>query len=203
MLPAQLVVPGLVSLYLPLLFVQMLRLRSDVDWRRLVSLAGSSVAMLPIGAILLKDTDALTMQRIIGWAMIVLALLILVKPGPPFRRELIPRIGVGLIAGLLSTSTSVSGPPVVLLGLKQRWEPARFRGTLIAYFLINSTCSLPLFWKMELLNRATLEFVSYGLPGAVLGYICGGWLRGRVTGMGFRWIAVGIVMAGGLAAAIL
>ncbi|MDX1410181.1 MAG: sulfite exporter TauE/SafE family protein, partial [Saprospiraceae bacterium] len=154
-LPAQLVVPGLVGLYLPLLIVQVLQLRSDIDWRRLVTLAGSSVVMLPIGAMILKDTDAVTMQRIIGWSMIALALLILVRPGPPFQRELIPRIGVGLIAGLLATSTSVSGPPVVLLGLKQRWEPARFRGTLIAYFLIISTCALPFFWQMELLNRTT------------------------------------------------
>ena len=56
---------------------------------------------------------------------------------------------------------------------------------------------------MELLNRPTLEFVIVGLPGVALGFLCGGWLRGRVTGMGFRWIAVAIVMNGGLAAAIL
>ena len=38
------------------------------------------------------------------------------------------------------------------------------------------------------------------LPGLVLGFFSGWWLRGRVRGSGFRWVAGGIVMGGGAAA---
>ena len=134
--------------------------------------------------------------------MIALALVLQLKPGPPFRKEFVPNILAGLTSGFLAASTSVSGPPLVLLGLKQRWEPARFRATLIAYFFLISVCSLPFYWEFELLTTATWEFVLYGFPGTIIGYFASGWLRQRVAGDGFRWIATAIVVLGGLAAAL-
>ena len=202
-LPATVVVPGIVLLYLPLGFAQIIQLRRDVDRRRLAILVSSSALMVPLGALVLRELDTVTLQRGIGWLMIALALLLQVKPGPPFAREFGPCAGAGLIAGFLAASTSVSGPPLVLLGLKQRWDPARFRATLIAYYLIISVVSLPFYWEMELLTPATWHLVLHGLPGVALGYFTGAWLRSRVSVAAFRWLATGIVVAGGLSAALL
>ena len=202
-MPAAVVVPGIVLLYLPLGTAQLIQLRRDVDGRRLATLAVSSALMVPLGAALLRDLDTVTLQRGIGWLMIALALLLQVKPGPPFARDFAPCAGAGLFAGFLAASTSVSGPPLVLLGLKQRWDPARFRATLIAYFLIISAFSLPFYWKMDLLTPAVWRFVLYGLPGVALGYFTGAWLRARASVAAFRWLATGVVVAGGLAAALL
>ncbi len=201
-LPATVVVPGIVLLYLPLGVAQLIQLRRDVDRRRLAMLTVSSALMVPFGAVILSEVDTVTLQRGIGWLMIALALLLQMKPGPPFSRELAPCVGAGLFAGFLAASTSVSGPPLVLLGLKQRWQPARFRATLIAYFLIISAFSLPFYWEMDLLTPATWRFVSYGLPGIALGYFTGAWLRARVSVAAFRWLATGVVIAGGLTAAL-
>jgi len=202
LLPAHVAVPAIVVLYLPLAIAQLWQLRRDVDVRLLATLGGGAALMVPFGAIVLRDTDTLTMQRAIGWSMIALALLLQIKPGPPFRKEFTPNLLAGLTSGFLAASTSVSGPPLVLLGLKQRWEPARFRATLIAYFLVISLCSLPFYWELELLTPATWDLVLYGLPGVTAGYFVGGWLRQHVVGAGFRWIATGIVILGGLAAAL-
>jgi len=201
-LPAQVVVPGLILLYLPLGTVQVLQLRGDVDWRRLTYLVGSAAVGLPLGAVILRMTDTETMQRGIGGIMIGLALLLQAKPGPPFRREGIARLGVGLISGVLAASTSVSGPPVVLLALKQRWEASQFRATLLAYFVSLSLICLPLYWEMDLLKQASLELVLSGLPGVTLGYVTGTWLRGRVREKWFRRVALGVVVGGGLAAVV-
>ena len=202
-LPATVVVPGIVLLYLPLGLAQIIQLRGDVDRRRLAILAASSALMVPLGAVMLREVDTVTLQRGIGLLMIFLALLLQVKPGPPFTRELAPCVATGLIAGFLAASTSVSGPPLVLFGLKQRWDPARFRATLIAYFLIISAFSLPFYWEMDLLTPATWRLVLYGLPGIALGYFTGAWLRARVSVAAFRWLATGVVVAGGLAAVLL
>ena len=202
-LPATVVVPGIVLLYLPLGLAQIIQLRGDVDRRRLAILAASSALMVPLGAVMLREVDTVTLQRGIGLLMIVLALLLQVKPGPPFTRELAPCVATGLIAGFLAASTSVSGPPLVLFGLKQRWDPARFRATLIAYFLIISAFSLPFYWEMDLLTPATWRLALYGLPGIALGYFTGAWLRARVSVAAFRWLATGVVVAGGLAAVLL
>lgn len=201
-LPANVVVPAIVVMYLPLAVAQLLQLRRDVDLRLLLTLSISAALMVPFGAMVLRDTDALTMQRAIGWSMIALALVLQLRPGQPFRNAFLPNIFAGLVSGFLAASTSVSGPPLVLLGLKQRWEPARFRATLIAYFFLISLCSLPFYWELELLTRGTWEFVLYGFPGVTVGYFAGGWLRHHVAGGGFRWTATGIVILGGLAAAL-
>ncbi|MFQ6031080.1 MAG: sulfite exporter TauE/SafE family protein [Dehalococcoidia bacterium] len=202
-LPAQVVVPGLILLYLPLGVIQVLQLRGDVDWWRLFSMVGSAVIGLPLGALILTETDSETMQQWIGGIMVGMALLLQVKPGKPLRREGIAWVGVGLISGVLAASTSLSGPPVVVLALKQRWEAGRFRATLLAYFVSLSLGCLPFYWEMDLLNRASVELVISGLPGVALGYVTGGWLRRRVSTKGFRWVALGVVIGGGLAVVIL
>ncbi len=202
-LPATVVVPGIVLVYLPLGTAQVIQLRRDVDRRRLALLAVSSALMVPFGAVVLGEVDTATLQRGIGALMIVLALLLQVKPGPPYTREAPACAGVGLIAGFLAASTSVSGPPLVLLGLKQRWPPARFRATVIAYFLIISAFSLPFYWEMDLLTPVTWQFVLYGLPAVAIGYFTGTWLRARVSVAAFRWLATGVVVAGGLSAVLL
>ena len=202
-LPATVVVPGMVMLYLPLGAAQIIQLRRDVDRPRLTTLVASSALMVPLGAMILRDIDTAALQQGIGWLMITLALLLQMKPGPPFSRDLAPCVGAGLLAGFLAASTSVAGPPLVLLGLKQRWQPARFRATLVAYFLIISAFSLPFYWEMDLITPATWQFVLFGLPGIILGFFFGAWLRAKVSVAAFRWLATGVVLAGGLAAALL
>jgi len=198
--PAKVVVPGTILIYLPLGAAQALQSRRDIQWPTLVQIAVGAVTTLPLGAWALRDADTLTMQRAIGALMVGLALLLQVSPGPPLRREGLARVGAGVLSGLLASSTAVSGPPVVLLGLKQRWGAARFRATLLTYFLIISLACLPFHWRMSLLNADSLRLALAGTPGMVLGFLSATWARGRVRPEGFRWLAVGLVMAGGAAA---
>ena len=135
--------------------------------------------------------------------MVLLSILLQVKPGKPLVRERAARLVAGLISGVLAASTSVSGPPVVLLGLKQQWPSGRFRATLLTYFLAVSLLTLPLHWGLQLLNLESTRLAASGLPGLILGFFAGWWLRGRVQGASFRWVATLIVMAGGLAALFL
>ena len=200
--PPQVVVPALILTWIPLGTVQTIQFRKHVDWRILTTLLASAAVALPLGAFILRDTDPVAMQRAIGVLLVALALVLQVKPGAPFRNERAARIGAGLVAGLLASSTSVSGPPLVLLGLKQRWEIEAFRATLPAFFLAIGLLCLPLHWQMDLLGDRSFDLALCGAPGLVLGYGTGIWLRGRVRGRAFRWAAIGLVMAGGLAAVV-
>ena len=202
-LPAQVVVPGLILMWLPLGTVQMMEHWRWVNRRALTYMVLGGVVTLPVGAVILRQVDPETMQRAIGGVMIGLAVLLQINPGAPFQRERAATIGAGMLSGILATSTSVSGPPVVLLGLKQRWTAKTFRATLVGYFLLISFCCLPFFWGMDLLNKASLELALWGIPGVAVGYITGVRGRRRVRGRRFRWVAVGMVMGGGLVAVVL
>ena len=198
--PAQTAVPALILAWVPLGCVQFLQLRHDVDWSVLRWLLAGAVLTLPAGSWILKGTDTETMQRIIGGVMVLLALLLQARPGRPMKGERAARFGAGLISGILAASTSVSGPPVVLLGLKQRWPSHQFRASLLTYFLLISLLTLPLHWRMDLLDSESLSLALAALPGLVSGFFSGWWLRGRVRGSGFRWLAILIVLGGGLTA---
>lgn len=201
--PAQVVVPGLVVLFPALGFAQVIQLWREVDRGLLAWWTVSALVALPFGALILRNTDTHTMQKGIGASMIVLALVLQMKPGAPFRRERTARAFTGFLAGGLAASTAVSGPPLVLLGLKQRYDTHRFRATLIAYFLAISLLCMPFHWQMDLLNAESVWFAVSGFPGLVLGFFSGTWLRQHVEGKIFRWIAIGMVLLGGSVAIFL
>lgn len=202
-LPPQVVVPMLVTVWLPLGVVMVWTMRADVHSGILAGFTAPALLAIPAGALLLRDTDPVVMQRGIGGLMVLLALVLQLNPGRPFRAETPWRIAAGAVSGLLASSTSVAGPPVVLLGLKQRWEPRVFRATLVTFFFACSIASLPFYWHLDLLAPDTLRLAGMAFPGAAVGYGAGTWARQHVRPGGFRWVAVGIVMVGGLVAVVL
>ena len=166
-------------------------------------IVGSAIVGMPIGAFILRDTDAEVMKRAIGLAMVILAIVLQLRPGNPFRHDARVCIGAGMVSGFLSSSIGVSGPPLVLFGLKQRWSQAMMRATLLTCFLCTSTLSLIVLSMVGVLTHESLQFVLWGAPGLILGFLTATYLRARVHQVAvFRWISIGMVMAGGLAAAI-
>ncbi len=201
--PAHVAVPGVLMSYVPLGTGQFIQLRRDVDWKVLGVIVGSAVVGMPLGALLLRDTDSEAMKRAIGLAMVGLAIFLQLRPGRPFRHKALSRVGVGMLSGFLSSSIGVSGPPLALLGLKQRWPHAMMRATLLTCFLCTSALSLNVLWLVGVLTFESVQFVLWGAPGLIFGFLTATYLRARVHHPSvFRWISIGMVMAGGLAAAI-
>lgn len=200
--PAQVVVPGTMMSYLPLGTAQFIQLRRDVNYKVLALIVGGAVIGMPVGAIILRDTDTEMMRRAIGLAMIGLAICLQFKPSAPFKRETAACLGIGTVSGVLSASIGVSGPPLVLLGLKQMWPQAQFRATLITCFLCTSSLSLMVQRSVGVLTFESLQFVVWGAPGLAFGFLTSSWLRKHLHRTSiFRWISIGVVITGGLAAA--
>lgn len=199
----QVVVPGTLMAYLPLGSAQVLLFHRDIDRGLWATFVCSAIFAIPLGALILRDTDTETMRRGIGAMMVVMALLLQVRPGNPFRRDSLARISGGFISGALASSTGVSGPPVVLLGIKQAWPHRAFRATLLSYFLAVSILSLPFHWHLDLVNDASLTFALAGVPGLILGFYTGAWLRKWIDARRFRWVAICMVLAGGLTAVLM
>jgi uncharacterized protein len=199
----QIAVPGVIMSFIPLGIVQFIQLRHLIDFRILGSFVGSAFFALPFGAYILGQVDADTMRMGIGVMMIFLALLLQLRPGRPFKRDFLVRIGTGFVCGTLAASTGVSGPPLVLLGLKQKWPYMNFRATLMAFFTLVSILSIPFHWRVGLVNAETVQFAGAAFPGLVLGYFLGTWLRSLVDARLFRWVALGLVILGGVSAIVL
>jgi uncharacterized protein len=108
-----------------------------VDWRTLAPLLVAAVPGLVAGVALLGWLAKSTLQVAVGLAVIGAAGWQLRQRRQPVRTHLSPATGwaAGFASGVLSTSISVSGPPIVLWLEARGVRPREFRATLAASFL--------------------------------------------------------------------
>tara|TARA_A100001037_G_scaffold292527_1_gene307973 strand:+ start:2167 stop:2898 length:732 start_codon:yes stop_codon:yes gene_type:complete len=198
--PAQLVVPGLALVYIPLGIAQTFQVRRQVDVPLLRAWMLSALFGLLPGTLILTAVDSLTMKRGIGVVMMILAILLRVRPGEPVASERFARFGAGLLSGALGASTSVAGPPIVLFGIKQRWEVEPFRASLLAYFTVLSAVIVLLQHQFGLVTVETAVWAAGGLPGIVVGFVVANLMRDKVSDGHFRVLGVALVFGSGVMA---
>ena len=106
-----------------------------VDWRGLLPVLVAAIPGLALGAVALTQLSKELLQVAVGVAVILAAAWQL------RRRHERPRLApaaawaAGFASGVLTTSISVSGPPVVLWLEARRVRAEEFRATLAASFL--------------------------------------------------------------------
>jgi uncharacterized protein len=104
-----------------------------VDWRALAPMLVASVPGLAIGAVALTELSKEVLQVAVGVAVIAAAgwqlraLRVRLSPAATW--------GAGFASGALTTSISVSGPPLVLWLTARGVRPEEFRASLAASFL--------------------------------------------------------------------
>jgi len=87
----------------------------------------------------------------------------------------------GGLAGILHTSISMSGPPVVLLVAGQNADKDEARRTFAAFFLAMSIVSIGLFAAAGNLTIQGVEFGLWGVPAGILGGYLGNKIAKRVS----------------------
>jgi uncharacterized membrane protein YfcA len=119
-----------------------------------------------------------------------------------FRRRLPhQKTGLGLagfLGGILHTSTSISGPPVILFLSNQGVDKDSFRTALQCYFAVMNVVSIAIFAWLGLMGRATWVASAVYLVPLLLGSLAGVWLSRHVDELLFRRIVLGVVLALGI-----
>jgi uncharacterized membrane protein YfcA len=143
-----------------------------VEWRSAAVLVVAALTGMPIGLLVITHVRAQPLQ-------IVIALTVLVFTGLLWRRVRLPtdslpaEAGVGFTSGVLSTSTGMSGPPLVIALQARGVPPSAFRATLATVFVSGSAISLLLFWSRGLVTADALTVAGAGLPGLLAGMLVG------------------------------
>jgi uncharacterized protein len=102
-----------------------------VDWRALAPTLAAALPGLALGAVALTQLSKEALQVAVGVAVILAAVW--------QHRERVPGhpsgVAMGFVSGALTTSVSVSGPPLVLWLKARGLRPEEFRASLAASFL--------------------------------------------------------------------
>ena len=172
-----------------------------VDWRSAAVLVVAAFAGMPIGLLVITHVSEKPLQ-------VVIAVTVLVFTGLLWRRvrlptdSLVAEVGVGFTSGMLSTSTGMSGPPLVIALQARGVPPSAFRATLATVFVGGSTISLLLFWSRGLVTTDAVHVAAAGLPGLLIGILVGEVAFRRVDHERFRSIVLVLLLASAVLALV-
>jgi hypothetical protein len=199
-LPAQVVVP-IVTLLSNLTHVIVIaETWRWFDAKRIWPLIVTSVIATPLGTYLLLVLDAKSMKVLIGVVITLAALAMLTGFKRPIRNEKLAAVPVGLASGILSGSTAMGGPPVVLFFSNQGADKQVCRANFTLLFTIVSLATIPSQLAGGLIGRDVLVYALVFAPALLLGTLAGIRLARSISETVFRRVTLVVVIATGLSA---
>ena len=189
-----------------------------VRWRLLAPLLLAAIPGLALGVLALELLSKAALQVAVGVGVVAAALVQLRfsgarehegrdPSGPGALRRDGPEVAgaglAGLASGALTTSISVSGPPIVLWLERRRTPPAEFRASLAASFLALNFAG----GAVVLLAGGTGQAAEPSVLLPLLGLVVAGHLSGavafrRLDSRSFRLAVLALVLAAGLVSAV-
>ena len=175
------------------------RIWTDVRWRTVGRLLVGSWVGMPIGLLVLVRAPEEALRLMVGVVAVVLASAIAAGIRITARGAA-TEVVVGGAAGVLGTSTGMSGPPVVAYLVGRGEERDEFRAVLTMYFLIGSVTAVALFFAVGVVTKDALLLALAGLPAVYAGSVLGQWLAARIDAILFRRMVIGLLLATALSA---
>ena len=148
----------------------------DIKIKQILYLLIGSAIGVPFGVFILKNISPEILKIAINLIIIASAIILFFKKGKNIlsvNTKLIT-ILVGFLSGLLGGSTGISGPPVILYGLNQKWDKNAFRANLLTYFAIWGIYTNICYFLIGVVDIVT--FFKYIIPnsiGLIFGAILG------------------------------
>lgn len=164
----------------------------DHSLARRISL--SALAGMPLGILLLSVSSTSQMRVAISSITIVLVVLMMRKFS--LRKENIKAdLVLGAISGVLATSVSTNGPPLVFLLQSKRLDPTCLRATLAYVFTISGSASFVLLMLAGKGSVASFQLASLSLPSMYLGTLIGRRVRSAVSLHAFQRMTYVLLLA--------
>lgn len=176
--------------------VALVSLRSwrEAAWSSVAWLLAGSFLGMPVGlaVLLLAPDEALR----IGVGVAVLAMAAALAAGLRIEARGRPvELGVGIASGVLRTSSSLAGPPVVSYLQARGFAPVRFRATVSAFFLAGNVVALAAFGASGASSWDALVASALALPVVFLGVGVGERLLRHTDGARFGRIVIVLLVA--------
>ena len=181
--------------------IQTYRYRRSAVRALVTRLCIGAIIGMPLGFVVYSVVSDRALRLVLGGAVLlaVLALargLDLAHVGPTFD------LGAGFVSGVLNTSISTNGPPLVVGLQARKLPPEPFRATLSMVFAISGVVGMALFAGGGKVHVDELVASAIALPAMGLGLMVGFPLRHRVSPERFRVLVLTLLVVAALASII-
>ena len=150
---------------------------------------------IPLGNVILLAVPHRALKLSIAAIVLAFAVLLLVGYTLTIRRERLAGGMAGFFSGLFLTSTGLSGPPITLFMINQRWERDTFRTSQGLFHLTTDILGIASLVVTQVVTAKTLVVDLALLPMVFLGYGLAVLLLRRVRPELFLRIATAVVVA--------
>lgn len=171
--------------------------RGRIHLRVVAGLVPWAVAGMVVGIAVLKLADPAAIKLLASVVVVLFALVLLRGWHPRGVHSPAATALAGALSGTLSTSTGLSGPPVVMLFTARDVEPTSFRVTLTAYFAIIDAVGLGLLLASRSIDRDHLILAAALIPAAIAGRAGGRAFADRISPATFRRVTLALLLLTG------
>ena len=178
------VVVNTVSLALFMLIVY--QNREELPFRSVGPLALAGLAGVPIGVLVLKDSDAGLLKIAITTVTIVLTLVVALNVRARIPKGLAAGLVVGFLVSVTLNALGIGGPIMALYVLTQNWSRNAVRGALSLYFLFVEAAGVVGYGVAGLLTTERIALILIAIVPVVLGFLLATYLVRRMNDVVFR-----------------
>lgn len=170
----------------------------NVYLKRIFPMVASSLLGIPLGIWIIIVIAPSALRVLIGGVTIFFAILLTLGLTKAFTKERVVCGISGFLSGILSTSTSLGGPPVVLFMHNQNWRKEAIHSNLAAYFLFVASCSLIALFASGFIDAQIIMYAASLVPALLIGTGLGLVTFIRTSPRFFRGLSLMIIICAGI-----
>jgi uncharacterized membrane protein YfcA len=172
--------------------------RREMDRRLILLLLPGAFAGLLLGAELLRVVDPTILKIVVGAFVAAYSIMMFRGYQPSGMGSGWAATVAGIASGALTTSTGLSGPPIVILFSARRLTRDAFRVTISAYFVVVNLVGFAILLTGGTIGEREVVTTAVLIPPAALGVLAGTRLARRLSAARFRSLTVGLLLLTGL-----
>ena len=170
--------------------------RGETDRPVASRLLAGAVVGLPVGFLVYQLVDDRVLRVVIGCAVILAVVVIALGLDLRHAGPGLDAVG-GALAGALTMSSGVNGPPLVFVLQARHFDQHRFRATVTTVFVVLDIVAVVTFAVTGDLDADVLAVVVASLPGLALGAVVGIALRRHLDPRRFRALVLVLLVGAG------
>jgi uncharacterized protein len=165
------------------------------DWHDVIPLAIGAVVAVPVGVFVLLHVDTVPLRW--GLSLTILASIGALAAGLRYRGPTrVPlSLAVGAVAGFLSGSVQIPGPPVLIYWLGRKVVSATMRANAIVFFMFTTVIAGIGFLYGGIFTAEVMAKSAALFPVYAVGIFAGSRLFGRASEATYRGIAYATILA--------
>jgi uncharacterized membrane protein YfcA len=177
--------------------VLLLRGRAVLKWRAVWRLLLGAALGIPVGIAAVRIVPEEAVLTALGLMLMAYGAYALIRPALPKLERSAWAYGCGFLSGLLGGAYNAAGPPVIIYGDSQGWNPPTFKSNLQFFFLFIDALLLTGHAVGRNYTPAVWGGFRVALPAVALGIVAGLGLERLIPAAGFRRLVLALLIVMG------